>query len=76
MFNSIFVLFCFFVLGATGRNGGHCWPSGEFEDEEDVVALKQENFKLISTFIKENNIECDWIENKGGFCGIETEEEV
>ena len=36
--------------GATGRNGGHCWPE-EFQ-EQDTVAIENLDVKTVREFIK------------------------
>jgi len=57
--------------GATGRNGGHCWPSylpfspawlqlyGR-EDEKKLFAFKKSSFELLRDFAKTHDIACDY----------------
>lgn len=57
--------------GATGRNGGHCWPSftpfsesklelyGR-EEEARLSEFKKQNFELIKEFIATHDVSCDF----------------
>lgn len=62
--------------GATGRNGGHCRPGDyrEFkaqvqkfglEDALRMEKLEDDNVKILTTFIREQGIECDLNEVEG-----------
>ncbi|KFZ18828.1 hypothetical protein V501_00993 [Pseudogymnoascus sp. VKM F-4519 (FW-2642)] len=45
--------------GATGRNGGHCQPK-LFGQPPHISRFELENYTFLKSFIKENNIPCDW----------------
>jgi hypothetical protein len=64
------------IIGATGRNGGHCWPSAEADDPLDFVQLKQENFRAVEALIRDRKIDCDWKRTKGGLLGISKQSEL
>lgn len=42
--------------GATGRNGGHCWPE-EFQDP-DTVVIETEDVQAVRAFIK--SLDPEW----------------
>ncbi|ELR01846.1 hypothetical protein VC83_06331 [Pseudogymnoascus destructans] len=45
--------------GATGRNGGHCQPK-LFGQPPHISRFELDNYTFLKSFIKENNIPCDW----------------
>ncbi|KAL5348728.1 hypothetical protein ACLOAV_006148 [Pseudogymnoascus australis] len=45
--------------GATGRNGGHCQPK-LFGLPPHISRFELENYTFLKSFVKENNIPCDW----------------
>lgn len=52
--------------GATGRNGGHCWPSHcEDNGVTRLGMLKLRTFELLQAAIEEHAIECEFRVNGG-----------
>lgn len=45
--------------GATGRNGGHCQPL-LFDSSPDVAEFELKNVAAVESYIKENNVACEW----------------
>ena len=73
LFWFIFLTVCITLIisGATGRNGGHCWPPGATpsrhkysakisESLKQAAAFDAENFRLLQETITELGIDCDW----------------
>jgi glycine/D-amino acid oxidase-like deaminating enzyme len=51
--------------GATGRNGGHCWPSPIEKDPAELNMIRLETFQLTKAAIEEHKIDCEFRVNGG-----------
>ncbi|KAK4153214.1 FAD dependent oxidoreductase-domain-containing protein [Chaetomidium leptoderma] len=50
--------------GATGRNGGHCQPL-VYGSVPAVAAFELEVFEFMERFVKEEEVDCDWVSLAG-----------
>ncbi|KAL2148347.1 hypothetical protein VTH82DRAFT_2267 [Thermothelomyces myriococcoides] len=50
--------------GATGRNGGHCQPI-VYGSVPAVAAFELEVFEFLERFVREENVDCDWVSLTG-----------
>ncbi|KAF1840154.1 FAD dependent oxidoreductase [Cucurbitaria berberidis CBS 394.84] len=50
--------------GATGRNGGHCQPL-LFDRTPDVAEFELKNVATVRSYIKSNNVPCEWRDVSG-----------
>lgn len=51
--------------GATGRNGGHSWPSPSEKDTVPLAMLRLAAFRQIQSAIREHSIDCEYRVNGG-----------
>lgn len=49
---------------ATGRNGGHCQPL-LFDRASDVAEFELKNVAAVRSYVKENNVPCEWRDVSG-----------
>ncbi|KAF2850364.1 FAD dependent oxidoreductase-like protein [Plenodomus tracheiphilus IPT5] len=49
---------------ATGRNGGHCQPL-LFDRSSDVAEFELKNVSTVRSYIKDNNVPCEWRDVSG-----------
>lgn len=49
------------------QNGGHCQPL-LYGHSADVSAFELQNFKAISSLVRDHNVACEWEEMDGGGC--------
>lgn len=61
--------------GATGRNGGHSWPSPSEKDTVPLSVMRLAAFRQIQSAVKEHSIDCEYRVN-GGVMLAHTAEEA
>ncbi|KAK5661537.1 hypothetical protein OQA88_11441 [Cercophora sp. LCS_1] len=59
--------------GATGRNGGHLQPLLFIHSSPAIANFELSNYFYLRDFIKTNDIDCDFVELKGGVHAFEEE---